>query len=128
MFSTRFTVPPFCSFPWYFIAEHHAIWSGISLWSVGVWSLSCIFSQLFASQISSLWMNLEKRKCLDYVQALFSNCQNICVINSFSHKFRAQHHPGCYEESLSLPGTVHPIIFFSTCQLKRHTRISLLVQ
>lgn len=55
-------------------AEHNIIWSGISLWSVGVSCLSCVPSQLLGHpQSAPCWGSPRNREGPDTVQALLSN-------------------------------------------------------
>ena len=75
--------PPFLLLPPALYAEHDVIWYGISLWSVGVSSPSCVPSQLLVHpQPTHWWGGVRSRKGLDSVQALLSNKENIPVLST----------------------------------------------
>jgi len=59
-----------------FIAEHDAVWYGISLWPICVSCAGCVPSQLLAYSQPTYWWwwgRARNREDLDTMQALFSN-------------------------------------------------------
>lgn len=90
----------FFSFLWAFVAEHNIIWYRILLDHL---LQLCPPSLLLTSSTLTGGAEWEKEKALT-VQVLFNNSQNTAVLSTlFSHKVKAQHHTGSWEESYFRP-------------------------
>lgn len=83
-----------------FIAEHDAIWYGMSLWPVWVsCPFLCLLPATCAPPASSLVVQHETKKYLMLCEHCCATTENLmCYHHYFHQKFKTQHHTSLYKE------------------------------